>query len=241
MPERNTVEPSLPPTSPLPAERAETSPSVLQTETAVMIPADAPPSSQNMIGQYMVTVGLYSGAVILLLLTFLWFIKKKPQFLQQCRKLIGVKTPPPPPQPKMQLEEALPIDGDKHLLIVRCEGERFLVSSGADGLRFMTKLDDGQGAQQALLQQLMEQGAFQAVAQQGVQNQQPITDAEGAKIFMGHGTIEDASGIRGKAIVPTETGDNDLKPDNMGQFSSAFRHTMKDMLKNVSSIKGNRG
>jgi hypothetical protein len=123
-----------PPTLP-PVEETQLSPGVYQSETAVMIPPDAPPSSQNMIGQYMVTVGVYSGVVILLLLTFLWFIKKKPQFLQQCRQLIGVKTPPPPPQPKMQLEEVLPIDAGKQLLIVRCEGERFLVSSGAEGLR----------------------------------------------------------------------------------------------------------
>jgi hypothetical protein len=243
MPEERdtTTAPTLPANPPLPAEqKAEVSPGVYQSETAIMIPPDAPPSSQNMIGQYMVTVGLYSGAVILLLLTFLWFIKKKPVFLQRFRTLIGVKTPPPPPQPKLQLEEAMPVDADKHLLIVRCEGERFLVSSGAEGLRFMTKLDDGHNTQQALMHQLMEQGALQGMAQQAGQMAQPITDAEGAKLFMGHGTIEDASGIRGKAIVPTETGDNDLKMDNMGQFSSAFRHTMKDMLKNVSNIKGNR-
>jgi hypothetical protein len=103
----------------------------------------------------------------------------------------------------------------------------------------MTKLDDGNTpSQQALLHQLMDQNALQGMAQQAGHVAQPVTDVEGAKLFMGHGTIEDASGIRGKAIVPTETGDSDLKVGGMGQFSSAFRHTMKDMLKNVSNIKG---
>jgi hypothetical protein len=226
-----------------------------ETSTAmVALPNDAPPSSQNMIGNYMVTVGLYSGLVILGLLTFLWFIKNRPQFAQRIRQLLGAKAPAAAPAAKMKVEEMLPIDADKTLMIVRCEGERFLVSSAAEGLRFMTKLDDGQN-HASLLQYLMAQQQQAPQAHSASLYPSPLSGhAGGADPFVGagmapgtavpgspaftleHGTIEDASGIRGQAITPTETGVTELPSPSGKQFSNAFQHTLRDMLQNVSSI-----
>ncbi len=112
----------------------------LSANTNALASAVAPASSQTMMWKYLTSIGLYSAVVIAGLLTFLWLLKTKPAFVQQIRSWVGMSTPPPAETPKLKVEEVLELEADKQLMIIQCEHERFLVSSGADGLRFLTKL-----------------------------------------------------------------------------------------------------
>jgi flagellar biogenesis protein FliO len=173
-------------------------------------------SSQSMIWQYMTSVGLYSAVVIGILLAFLWWVRRNPNLGQSLRSLAGFKppaSPEPSEQPKLQIEEAMALTADTQLLIVKCLEERFLVSAGPDGLKLLTKLDTGQKEhdQAELLRHLYDEST----------------------------TFEDASGIRGRAITPTESGET---PDggHMGVTIPSFPNTIKHFKPSfmVEQLKG---
>ena len=150
-------------------------------ESATTATTLATPSSQTLIWKYMGSVGLWSLLIIGGLIAFLWVLKTKPEFVQIIRSWVGMgHTPMQEDESKLRVEEVLALDENKQLMIIQCEHERFLVSSGTDGLRFLTKLDPSQSYVEAL---------------------QDAYDAEQT-------THEDASGVRGVAITPTDTGYN---------------------------------
>jgi len=141
----------------------------------------ATPTSQTLIWKYMGSVGLWSVLIIGGLVAFLWLLKTKPEVVQIIRSWVGMGHPPSQEdESKLKIEETLELDENKQLMIIQCEHERFLVSSGTDGLRFLTKLDPSQAYVEAL---------------------QDAYDAEKT-------THEDAAGTRGMAITPTDTGYN---------------------------------
>jgi flagellar biogenesis protein FliO len=160
-------------------------------------------SSQTLLWKYMATVGVYSAVVIGLLVAFLWLLKTKPGFTAKLKTLFGLKAPAPAPQPKLNIEEAMVVEEGKKLMIIQCEGERFLVASGAEGIQFLTKLNDGQGMMPAI----------------HVQMEAPESQ-----------TYEDGSGIRGKAITPTDSGVSVPTPPVFKGLQPAFMNAVKDLI-----------
>jgi hypothetical protein len=139
----------------------------------------ATPTSQTLIWKYMSSVGLWSVLIIGGLVAFLWLLKTKPQFVQLIRSWVGLgHSLPAEEESKLKVEETLALDEHKQLMIIQCEHERFLVASGTEGLRFLTKLDSSQAYVEAL------QDAYESEKT----------------------THEDAAGTRGMAITPNDTG-----------------------------------
>lgn len=145
-------------------------------QTTTTLNAMTTPSSQTLLWKYMGSIGVYTALVVGGLLAFLWLLKTKPAFVTHIRSWVGMASPPPVDESKLKVEEVLSVEADKQLMIIQCEHERFLVSSGTDGLRFLTKLDASQSSVE-LLQEAYEKT-----------------------------THEDAAGIRGVAITPTDSG-----------------------------------
>jgi hypothetical protein len=188
----------------MPLEQAINTPSLQDSGASALGMA----SSQTLLWKYVATIGLYSAVIIGLLLAFLWVLKTKPTFTAKLKTLFGLKTPPPPPQPKLHVEEQMMVDEGKKLLIIRCEGERFLVSSGAEGIHFLTKLNEGQGMMQPVQVQMEAPESM---------------------------TYEDGSGVRGKAINPTDTGVSQPAPPAFKGLQPAFMNAVKDLIPKAES------
>jgi hypothetical protein len=145
----------------------------------------ATPTSQTLIWKYMSSVGLWSVLIIGGLVAFLWLLNTKPEFVQLIRRWVGMgHSLPAEEESKLKVEETLALDENKQLMIIQCEHERFLVASGTEGLRFLTKLDSAQAYVEAL------QDAYAAEST----------------------TREDAAGIRGVAITPNDSGYSSVNP-----------------------------
>jgi|GEM_PF-5671076 len=168
-------------------------------------------SSQTLLWKYMATIGLYSAVVIGLLVAFLWMLKTKPAFTAKLKTLFGLKMPPAPPQPKLHIEEAMLVEEGKKLLIIKCEDERFLVSSGMEGIQFLTKLNDGQGMMPAMQVQLEAPESM---------------------------TYEDGSGVRGRAITPTDSGVSPPAPPVFKGVKPAFMNAVRDLIPKAESTTG---
>ena len=136
------VVPTLPP-----ATYAMTATAVPPTATMDSFSTMAAPNSTMLFWQYLGTVGSYTLVVIVGLLWVFWQLKKNPAFLARLKGMLGVPVavaPPAEPSQSLVIEETIQLDADKLLHLVRCEGEKFLMSNGPDGLKLLTKVTSWQ-------------------------------------------------------------------------------------------------
>jgi hypothetical protein len=144
------------------------------------------PEANNtvLLWQYLGTVSGWTLVVIVALLWVYWQLKKNPAFLNKLKAMLGVPVSHMGQHESRSLvvEETIQLDADKLLHLVRCEGEKFLMSNGPDGLKLLTKVNNWQEAIHHLQQQEEQQplGQAQSHTHSGVtERTQAMVDAHG--------------------------------------------------------------
>jgi hypothetical protein len=120
-----------------------------QQSTASLLPTSAETNSTILLWKYLGTVGSWTFLVIALLLWMYWQLKKNPTFLNRLKSLLGAPVSVAAAvedSRSLVVEETIQLDADKLLHLVRCEGEKFLMSNGPDGLKLLTKVTSWQEA-----------------------------------------------------------------------------------------------
>lgn len=137
-------------------------------------------NSTVLLWKYLGTVGSWTLLVIAALLWMYWQLKKNPVFLNRLKSMLGAPTSLAEQAESRSLvvEETIQLDADKLLHLVRCEGEKFLMSNGPDGLKLLTKVASWQEALQAIQQE--EHQHQQRMPNSGVtERTQALVDAHG--------------------------------------------------------------
>ena len=149
------------------------------THVASHLPPVPEANSTVLLWKYLGTVGSWTLLVIAALLWMYWQLKKNPAFLNRIKSILGAPVNPAACQESRSLvvEETIQLDADKLLHLVRCEGEKFLMSNGSDGLKLLTKVTSWQEAMQHLQH---EEQQHQANPHSGVtERTQAMVDAHG--------------------------------------------------------------
>jgi hypothetical protein len=120
--------------------------------TTTVAPMATEPNSTVLLWQYLGTVGSYTLLVIVGLLWVYWQLKKNPAFLAKLKAMLGVSGGgvQPTESRSLVIEETIQLDADKLIHLVRCEGEKFLMSNGPDGLKLLTKVTGWQETLQTM-------------------------------------------------------------------------------------------
>jgi hypothetical protein len=137
---------------PHPANYAMTATTQATSAVASHLPLIPETNSTVLLWKYLGTVGSWTLLVIAALLWLYWQLKKNPAFLNRLKSMLGASVTAIDPHEGRSLvvEETIQLDADKLLHLVRCEGEKFLMSNGPDGLKLLTKVSSWQEAMQHL-------------------------------------------------------------------------------------------
>jgi hypothetical protein len=149
------------------------------TQVTSSLPPVPEANSTVLLWKYLGTVGSWTLLVIAALLWMYWQLKKNPVFLNRIKGMLGAPVTAIDPHEGRSLvvEETIQLDADKLLHLVRCEGEKFLMSNGPDGLKLLTKVTSWQ---EALHQLQHEEQQQQTNPNSGVtERTQAMVDAHG--------------------------------------------------------------
>ncbi len=144
-------------------------------------------NSTMLFWQYLGTVGSYTLVVIVGLLWVFWQLKKNPAFLARLKGMLGVPVAvasPAEPSQSLVIEETIQLDADKLLHLVRCEGEKFLMSNGPDGLKLLTKVTSWQETLATMQQQPVatvteDSALYQPLQQSATEHTHAVVSANG--------------------------------------------------------------
>jgi hypothetical protein len=155
---------------PHPANFAMTATNTANSVAAATAHIPPVPEANNtvLLWQYLGTVSGWTLVVIVALLWAYWQLKKNPAFLNKLKSMLGVPVSHMSQHESRSLvvEETIQLDADKLLHLVRCEGEKFLMSNGPDGLKLLTKVATSwQEAMQHLQQEEQQAGGATGHAQ----------------------------------------------------------------------------
>ena len=137
---------------PHPANYAMTATTQAASAVASSLPPIPEANSTVLLWKYLGTVGSWTLLVIAALSWMYWQLKKNPTFLNRLKGMVGasVLDVNQAESKSLVVEETIQLDADKLLHLVRCEGEKFLMSNGPDGLKLLTKVSSWQEALQHL-------------------------------------------------------------------------------------------